>query len=233
MPSDRRELEEKLILAHRILAAAGVLQMNLGHASVRLPETDRVLILGHLHDVGKVFADTTVDDLSVMDLEGNHLEGDLEPPGERYIHTGIYKARADVGAVVHAHPFAAVACTVAGRDIIPVGHWGTVFHPKVPVYPSSEQIETQGMGEDVAKVLGKAPAVMLTHHGAAAAGAFLEQAVAVMLCLENTARLLAAASPMGAPTPIPPEQVHSGRAITLDRNSFWKTPWVYWSSRVS
>ena len=63
----------------------------------------------------------------------------------------------DVGAVVHAHPFSAVACTIAGQDILPVGHWGTVFAPKVPVYPSSEQIESQEMGEDIARVMGDAP----------------------------------------------------------------------------
>ncbi|MBI2880419.1 MAG: class II aldolase/adducin family protein [Candidatus Tectomicrobia bacterium] len=233
MPDDIRRLKEKLVLAHKIMAAAGVLQMNLGHASVRLPEGNRVLILGHLHDVGKVFEGVTVDDLSVMDLEGNHLEGGLEPPGERYIHSGIYKARPEVGAVVHAHPFMAVACTIAGRDLIPVGHWGTVFHPKVPVYPSSEQIETQRMGEDIARVMGSAPAVLLKHHGAVSAGKFLEQAVAVMLSLEHTARLLAAACQMGTPEALPPEQIRSGKAVKLDRPSFWENPWAYWSSRVS
>ncbi|MFQ5913993.1 MAG: class II aldolase/adducin family protein [Nitrospinota bacterium] len=233
MPSGIEELKDKLILAHKIMAAAGVLQMNLGHASVRLPEGNRVLILGHLHDVGRVFETATTQDLSVMDLEGNHLEGELEPPGERFIHTGIYKHRPDVGAVVHAHPFTAVACTIAGRDIIPVGHWGTVFHPKVPVYPSSEQIESQQMGEDIAKVMGGAPAVMLKHHGATTAGKFLELAVAVMLSLEHTARLLAAASQMGTPQPLPLEQVESSMAVSLDRPSFWENPWAYWSSRVS
>lgn len=233
MSNDLQELKEKLVLAHKIMAAAGVLQLNLGHASVRLPEENRFLILGHLHDVGKVFETATVEDLSVMDLEGNHLEGELEPPGERYIHTGIYKHRPDVGAVVHAHPFTAVACTIAGRDIIPVGHWGTIFHPKVPVYPSSEQIESQQMGEDIAQVMGSAPAVMLAQHGAATAGKFLEQAVSIMLSLEHAARLMAAASQLGTPQPLPAEQIESRMAVSLERPSFWENPWAYWSSRVS
>jgi L-fuculose-phosphate aldolase len=233
MTSELQELKEKLVLAHKIMAAAGVLQMNLGHASVRLPEGDRILILGHLHDVGKVFETATVEDLSVMDLEGNHLEGELEPPGERYIHSGIYKLRPDVGSVVHAHPFMAIACTIAGQDVIPVGHWGTVFQPKVPVYPSSEQIENQQMGEDIAKVMGNAPAVLLKHHGAATAAKTLEQSVAVMLSLEHTAKLVAAASQMGTPQPLPTAQVKSDKAITLDRPSFWENPWAYWSSKVS
>lgn len=233
MSQELKDLKEKLVLAHKIMAAAGVLQMNLGHASVRLPETNRVLILGHLHDVGKVFETATVDDLSVMDLEGNHLEGDLEPPGERYIHSGIYRLRPDVHAVVHAHPFSAVACTIAGQDIFPVGHWGTVFAPKVPVYPSSEQIESQEMGEDIAEVMGNSSAVMLSHHGAATSGKFLEQAVAVMLSLEHAAKLIAEACKMGTPIPLPREQIESPKAINLDRPSFWQNPWAFWSSIVT
>ena len=233
MSQDFEGLKQKLVLAHKIMAAAGVLQMNLGHASVRLPEGDRVLILGHLHDVGKVFEMASVDDLSIMDLDGNHLDGDLEPPGERYIHSGIYRLRPDVGAVVHAHPFSAVACTIAGQDILPVGHWGTVFAPKVPVYPSSEQIESQEMGEDIARVMGDAPAVLLSHHGAASAAKFLEQAVAVMLSLEHAAKLIAEASKMGTPIPLPREQIDSDMAVNLDRPSFWQNPWAFWSSKIA
>lgn len=232
MSTDLRELKEKMVLAHKIMAAAGVLHMNLGHASVRLPEGDRILILGHLHHVGKVFETVTVDDLSVIDLEGNHVDGVLEPPGERFIHTGVYKTRPDVGSVVHAHPFCGVACTIAGQDILPVGHWGTVFAPKVPVYPSSEQIESQRMGEDIAEVMGDAPAVMLSHHGAVTAGKFLEQAVALMLSLEHTAKLVAEASRMGTPKPLPQAQIDSDKAVRLNRPSFWENPWAYWSSRV-
>ena len=73
-------LREKLILAHKILLAAGVLQQNLGHASIRLPGEDRILIMGHLHDVGKTFENARTDDLSIMDLDGNPIGGALEPP---------------------------------------------------------------------------------------------------------------------------------------------------------
>ena len=84
-----QELREKLILAHKILLASGVLQQNLGHASIRLQGGKQILIMGHLHDVGKTFEMVNTEDLSVMDLDGNHIGGQLEPPGERYNHTGL------------------------------------------------------------------------------------------------------------------------------------------------
>ena len=236
MPDREQEvqvLREKLILAHKILLAADILQMNLGHASIRLPEGDRVLIMGHLHDVDKTFDDAGSDDLSVMDLDGNHVGGTLEPPGERYNHSGIYKARPDVNAVVHCHPFMAVACTVADRDIIPVGRFGGIFHPKVPVYPRSIQVESPEVGDEIAEVMGSAPAVMLKQHGAAVAGKSIEQAVAVAMLLEDTARLLHAASVLGTPAPLPLEEVESDMALKLDRPSLSSNPWTYWSAKVS
>ena len=59
-------LREKLILAHKILLASGVLQQNLGHASIRLQGKKQILIMGHLHDVGKTFDMAKTEDLSVI-----------------------------------------------------------------------------------------------------------------------------------------------------------------------
>lgn len=234
-----QELREKLVLAHKILSAAGLLQLNLGHASLRLPEGEsgrggggRILIMGHLHEVHKTFQTAKTDDLSVMDLDGNHVGGKLEPPGERYNHTSIYKARPEVNAVIHCHPFMTIACTIAGRDIIPVGHYGGIFHPKVPVYPKSIQVESPEVGDEIAEVLGGAPAVLLKHHGAAVVGKSIEQAVAVSTILEDTARLLHAASVLGTPEPMPLEEVESGMALKIDRPSLSSNPWTYWSERV-
>ncbi|MDP6085471.1 MAG: class II aldolase/adducin family protein [Nitrospinota bacterium] len=228
-----QELKEKLILAHKIMSAAGVLRLNLGHASIRLPKGDRILIMGHLHEVGKTFQSAKTDDLSIMDLDGNHVGGRLEPPGEKYNHTGIYKARAEVNAVVHAHPLTAVACTIANRDIVPVDHYGVIFHPKVPVCPRSEQVESPELGDEIAKVMGNAPVVMLKHHGAASAGKSIEQAVAIMLILEDTAKSLLIASQLGMPETVPFDQIENPMALKVDRPSMSSNPWVYWSERVS
>lgn len=225
-------LREKLILAHKILLAAGVLQQNLGHASIRLPGEDRILIMGHLHEVGKTFENARTDDLSIMDLDGNPIGGALEPPGERYNHSSIYKVRPEINAVVHCHPIISTAFTIANRDIIPVGRFGGCFHPKVPVYPKSIQVETQEIGDEIAEVLGDAPAVMLKHHGAACVGKTIEQAVAVAITLEDTARFLQIASTLGTPQPLPLNEIGSDKALKLDRPSFSSNPWIYWAEQV-
>ena len=225
------ELKEKLVLAHKALARAGVLEMNLGHMSVRLPG-ERALIVGHLHPILKTFAEITPEDLTVMDFEGNRVEGKLDPPGERFIHTAIYRARPNVGSVVHAHPKTAVAFSIANRPLVPAGTRGVVFYPEVPVYPKSIQIETKELGEEVARALGEKPAVLLKSHGAVSVGETIEQAFAVMTTLEYTAELVATAATLGRPDPIPKEEAEGRHAITLRRGAFWKTPWAYWTSQV-
>lgn len=225
-----REWQEKLVLAHRILSAAGVFEYNLGHASVRLD--DRVLILGHIHPKGTVFDQVTTEDLSLMDLNGVHLEGELEPPGERYIHTAIYRAREDVRSVVHAHPRTAVAFTVAGRDILPVSYRGAIFSPKVPVWPKPGQVDTEELGREVAAALGSARAVLLAGHGAASVGGSLEDAVAVMIELEETAKLQLTASLLGEPRPLHARDLEGGMPHGLGMTDFARKSWDYYKARV-
>src|SRR6188768_1211935 len=68
----------------------------MGHPSVRVPGTDRVLIKPR-HSV-RIRAQDQIapDDMATIDLDGNHLAGEHAPPGERFIHTAMYRARPDV-----------------------------------------------------------------------------------------------------------------------------------------
>src|SRR5436853_3038267 len=94
-------LRRRLARAHRILTAGGIWPLTKGHVSARIPDTDRVLILGHIHADGRSLKHVDVDDIVTVDLEGNWIEGNVEPVDERFLHLEIMKARPDVTAVVH------------------------------------------------------------------------------------------------------------------------------------
>ena len=89
-------LRRRLAKAHRILTAGGIWPLTKGHVSARIPGTDRVLILGHIHSEGRSLIDTDVDDIVTVDLEGKWLEGRIEPVDERFLHLEIMKTRPDV-----------------------------------------------------------------------------------------------------------------------------------------
>ncbi|MFZ0066588.1 MAG: hypothetical protein WAK90_10490, partial [Pseudolabrys sp.] len=56
-------LRRRLAKAHRILTAGGIWPITKGHVSARIPGTDKVLILGHIHSEGRSLIDTDVDDI--------------------------------------------------------------------------------------------------------------------------------------------------------------------------
>ena len=72
-------LRRSLARAHRILTAGGIWPLTKGHVSARIPGTDHVLILGHIHSEGRSLIDTDVDDIVTVDMDGNWLEGRIEP----------------------------------------------------------------------------------------------------------------------------------------------------------
>ena len=57
------------------------------------------------------------DQLVVTDLDGRRVSGDFPPSSELQLHLMVYHERPDVGAVVHAHPTMAIACSLAGISL--------------------------------------------------------------------------------------------------------------------
>jgi L-fuculose-phosphate aldolase len=224
---------EKLILAHRILANYGAFELNLGHVSFRLDEPDRYLIIGHIHHLGKTFDDLQPEHLTIMDGQGEVVDGKLKPPGERFIHTEIYKMRPDVHSVAHAHPHTSVAFSVSGTDLLPVGHRGTIFAPKVPVLDNPGQIDSPELAQEVAEAQGKAPALLLAGHGAVAVGGSIEESVSVMIALEDTAKLQLTASLVGEPRTIAEKHVEGGLTHGIEFSEFVECTWAAYSARVN
>lgn len=226
------ETENKLILAHKILSNYGAFELNLGHVSVRLPEPDRYLIIGHIHHLGKTFEDLEPGHLTIMDGMGNVVAGELKPPGERFIHTEIYKKRPEVQSVAHAHPHITVAFSVSGTDILPIGHRGTIFAPKVRILENPGQIDNPKLGQEVVAAIGEAPAAVLAGHGAVCVGGSIEESVAVMIALEDTAKLQLCANMVGTPQPIETEHLENGMTHGIEFSEFVECTWATYSARV-
>jgi ribulose-5-phosphate 4-epimerase/fuculose-1-phosphate aldolase len=197
METEVLTLRRRLARAHRILTAGGIWPLTKGHVSARIPGTDKVLILGHIHSEGRTLLDTDVDDVVTVDMEGNWLEGRIEPVDERFIHLEIMKARPDVTSVVHAHPTYATAFGIAGVNILPVGNRGGIFAPQVPILDFDRQIDTQERGAMCRDAIGDAMALVLKNHGVAVCGDSIENATIATFALEETAQLQWIAAQVG------------------------------------
>lgn len=226
--TDVLDLRRRLAKVHRILTAAGMWPLTKGHVSARIPGTDRVLILGHIHSQGRSLIDTDVDDLVTVDLEGNWLEGVIEPVDERFLHLEIMKARPDITAVVHNHSTYATAFGIAGVNILPVGNRGGIFAPQVPILDFDRQIDTPERGRMVSDALGEGCAVVLKNHGVAACGDSIENACITAFALEETAQLQWIASQVGTVQKISVGEVRS--VLTGARKEeFFSHVWGHYS----
>jgi len=202
-------LKKRLAKVHRIITAGGVWPLTKGHVSCRVPGTDHVLILGHIHSEGRNLANTDVDDIVTVDIESNFIEGRIEAVDERYAHTEVYKSRPDVHAVVHAHPPIATAFGIAGVNILPVGNRGGIFAPHVPILSFDKQIDTPERGRMVAEAIGKGCAVVLKNHGVVVSSDTIENVCITIFALEETAELHWRAAQLGKVEPISNAEVRS------------------------
>lgn len=225
------ECKKKVLDAMSILLQRGVFEYTAGHASMRIPGTDLIIIPGHIHPEHRTIESLTEDDISMIDLNGKWLDGKLSPPGEKYIHTEVYKLRKDVGSVVHTHPKVATALGIAGVEILPISLHSSIFYPKVPIHPYPGQVNTPELAREFAELLGNGYAVVQQGHGAINVGATIEQACVVAMLLEDTAELQLIALTAGKPRVLPDKYLEGKFAQGTEDWEFFGNPWDYYYNK--
>ncbi len=195
--STANDYGDAIARAVRICYATDVMDMN-GHVSVRDASDPNIMWINSRKASRSTL---TASDVVPFDIAAGRRvgEGD-EAPSEWYIHTEIYKRRADVGSIVHSHPEHILALSIAG---VPLRHVTNInpFLPEAgaPLFDSSVLINTQTRGAALAEQLGGAGAIVLRQHGTVAVGATIEAAVVRMITAEANAALQMKVLQMGTP----------------------------------
>lgn len=201
-------LKQQIVECVRMLEQADILDYN-GHVSVRVGE-NRVLI-----NIGSCQRSAlTVEDICAIDLDGKLLEGRANPPLECHLHCGIYRARSDVNAVVHAHSKWTTFLTMVGASYQPVYAQGSLLYP-VPVLDSPNSINTRAMADKLAAILGDRPAALMKSHGAAIVGKDIIEAFVLANYLEENAYRQYMAMQIGKPYAFNAEE------LALCREKLW------------
>lgn len=147
----------------RRLYAKGFAAANDGNITVRIGP-DRVVCTPT--GVSKGFL--RPDDLCIIDLEGNQISGSKRRTSEALLHLTIYKAREDVGGVLHCHPPHATAFAMV-HETIPkcVLPEVEVFLGEVPI-ARYETPGTQSFADTVLPYVHSANTLLLANHGSVA-----------------------------------------------------------------
>lgn len=202
--SDGRTGEQQLrcdiVEVGRRLYARGLIGGHEGNVSVRLESSLLITPAG----VCKGFL--TSDMIVCTDLEGRPLDGGRAST-ETLMHTAVYRRRADVHAVVHAHPPTATAFAVAGIALDrPLIAEAVVTLGPVPVIPYG-QPSTEDLADNVGRAVCDAQALLMANHGALAVGDTLERAWERMETLEQLARVTLVARLLGRDNTLPGAEV--------------------------
>lgn len=92
--------ERELVVEYgKKMSAAGLSKGTSGNISIYNAEEKLMAI----SPSGVGYFETVPEDVVVMDLEGNVVEGDKKPSSEWGLHTVFYVNKPDAGAVVHTH----------------------------------------------------------------------------------------------------------------------------------
>jgi ribulose-5-phosphate 4-epimerase/fuculose-1-phosphate aldolase len=208
--------------ACRILAMDGHTDLTLGHVSARGPGGE---IYIKRKDLG--LNEVTPDDVLVIDLDGNKLDGLGDVHLESVLHTEVYRVRPDVGAVVHTHPPYSTALGAVATALEFLSHDAVLFHDGVAIFDeTAELILQRDQGEAVARALGQCRVLLMRNHGVLAADRSIPWAVYAAITLERASRIQFIASSLGKLAPIPRETVQRMFADKF-RDDFVESYWKY------
>ena len=185
-----------------------------GNASLQLQgRAEGALVL--ITPSNRPYAQMGPEDLVVIDLGGEQVEGELMPSSETALHLKLYKTRPDIRVVVHTHSIFASVAAVAGMAIPPVVDEmvikvGGSVEVAEYAFPSSEEL-----AERACLALGERNAVLLRNHGMVGVGGTLAEALEVCRLVERVAQIFVFASLLGKASPLPPEIIKIERELFL------------------
>lgn len=225
MPDTTPELKQQLVDCIRMLERADIIDYN-GHASIRLDDGGMLINIGSCQR-----SRLTTDDICTIDMEGQLIDGAGKPPLEFHLHAGIYRARPDVKAVVHAHPKWSTFLTMTGQAYEPVYAQGSLVYP-VPVLDSPNSINNRAMADRLAATLGDRPAALMKSHGAVTVGKTIVEAFVLANYMEENAYRQYMAMQIGKP------YAFNAQELALCREKLWsealfKRAWDHFRAKLA
>ena len=195
------ETRREIVEIGRRLWDRGYVAANDGNISARL--AGRILVT----PTGLSKGFLKPDDIVVVSASGQKLAGQAEPTSELPMHLAVYRERADVDAVVHAHPPKATGFAVAGVPLaqcvlpeviltlgeVPLAGYAT---------PSTEEV-----ARSICEFIPRFNAILLSNHGALTLGRDLSQAYFRMETVEHFAEITLVARALGGPSPLSSDDV--------------------------
>lgn len=206
------ELRYEVCRLHAELTRNNLVAWTSGNVSGRDQTSDLVVI----KPSGIQYRDLTPENMVVINLEGNVVEGNYKPSSDTFAHVYVYRHRPDVHGVVHTHSTFATAWAAVGKPIPPVlTAVCDEFGGPIPV-GNYAQIGGDEIGQEIIRSIGSSPAILMKNHGVFTIGKTPEAAVKAAVMVEDVARTIYYALALGTPQEIPEEEIRRAHQRYLE-----------------
>ena len=191
-----QQLKQQVFEANMDLPRYGLVTFTWGNVSA----IDRQRGLVVIKPSGIAYESMTVDDMSVVDLQGHVVEGRWRPSSDTATHLALYRRYPDLGGVVHTHSTHATAWAPAGLAIPALGTThADYFFGDIPCTRalSAQEVDEAyelNTGQVIIETLGEAnplhtPGIVVYQHGPFAWGKDAHEAVHNAVVMEEVARM--------------------------------------------
>lgn len=220
-------LKQRVCAENKRLSSTGLVIATWGNVSARCEETGHIVI----KPSGVSYEEMTPEDMVVLSLAGEILEGKLKPSSDTKTHLVLYRQCEAIKSVVHTHSTYATIWAQVGNAIPPLGTThGDDFYGEIPCtrslteeeigsnyeentghllmetlkqrHPVFNQGSSQSQQKDEKMALRKTPAILVKQHGPFVWSVSPEKAVEKALVLEEVAKMAWKCGCLGQMTPI-------------------------------
>lgn len=191
-----QQLKQQVFEANMDLPRYGLVTFTWGNVSA----IDRQRGLVVIKPSGIAYESMTVDDMSVVDLQGHVVEGRWRPSSDTATHLALYRRYPDLGGVVHTHSTHATAWAQAGLAIPALGtthadyFFGDIPYTRALSAQEVDEAYELNTGQVIIETLGEAnplhtPGIVVYQHGPFAWGKDAHEAVHNAVVMEEVARM--------------------------------------------
>jgi L-fuculose-phosphate aldolase len=188
---------EQIVAAAQELLAKGLVEGTSGNISARMEDGNIACTPSSLD-----YRVMTVDDICIVNPEGDQVAGERGPTSEKYLHLAVMNAYEDIGVCIHSHAVHATMFAVAHQDIPSCIDEFTVYlggDIRCSEYAPSGSPD---LAEQVVKALENRGAALIANHGMVAVGTTMEKTMHNTALVERSAKIIWGAKQLGGIFPL-------------------------------
>ena len=189
-----KQLKERVCNANLTLKKSNLITLTWGNVSAKDEESGLIII----KPSGVSYDTMKPEDMVVVDLDGNTVEGTYRPSSDLPTHLYLYKQFPSLGGIVHTHSTFATAFAQSGREIVAYGTThADAFYGSIPCTRDLTEAEISEAYEwNTGKVIAESvrdfiavPGIIVKNHGVFTWGETAEKAVENAITLEEVAKM--------------------------------------------